>query len=533
MDNTNTLIERYVAGELSDAEFAELSRWLSESEANRALFLAQIDFYRTVTSSLVRQERDSAADDTIDRLVALDSDGSTAMLAIAAFAKQQEAIQGQPTDLQPDPPFSPHAPLHRKTKRHARLLLAGGIAAVIAISVLVALVVSLATQPQPTPVAQHQPAPEAIPVAIPVATLTSQQGAQWSLGSRKIGDKLHAGQSLTLTAGLAQITTQRGAIAILEAPCTIAFSDNPNALHLHTGKLVGICETESSKGFRVQTPQMDVTDLGTRFGVDVSRADATVVHVLQGKVEVARPGQDESRELTAGFALVARSGTSDLAGIDIDPARFDFVNEGLKKNGLAHARDRYTHIDHNGIASHTESVRLLEKPIDLDKLKDWPATDQLWVFEDLSPHRLTDAIDLTLQQPGEYSAFDEVNHPAPAGTVPAGTTIRSYIVLAHKSDAPYTRAIGSIRFEGEVLGLITNPRDQIQLMNAVGQAHPGLTAVPGRSLWADSQTLRGKDMVVLKEDRRSVDIKFRTNDQTDLIRIIVREPTGADPGAQP
>uniref|UniRef100_UPI0035698FE8 LamG-like jellyroll fold domain-containing protein n=1 Tax=Roseovarius sp. TaxID=1486281 RepID=UPI0035698FE8 len=126
-----------------------------------------------------------------------------------------------------------------------------------------------------------------------VATLTAAHDAQWAAFKPRAGDTLYAGQRFTLTEGFAEITTAGGAVAILEAPATIELTDNDNALRLHAGNLVGICETESSKGFLVRTPHMDITDLGTRFAIAVEpdaehgeAQSASEVIVMDGKVRV-------------------------------------------------------------------------------------------------------------------------------------------------------------------------------------------------------------------------------------------------------
>ena len=121
---------------------------------------------------------------------------------------------------------------------------------------------------------------------VPVATLTAERDAAWD---RLPGQELYAGQRFTLTQGLAEITTQRGAVAIIEAPATIELIDSPNAIHLHTGKLVGICETQLSQGFTVHTPAMDIVDLGTEFGVEVHGRQVTAT-VFAGEIELERPG---------------------------------------------------------------------------------------------------------------------------------------------------------------------------------------------------------------------------------------------------
>lgn len=120
---------------------------------------------------------------------------------------------------------------------------------------------------------------------IVVATLTAEHEAVWD---RRPGEDLYAGQRFELTQGFAQITTASGAIAILEAPVTIELINSPNALRLHAGKLVGICHTESSKGFVVKTDHADITDLGTEFGV-TAHVDGVEAGVFVGEIAFKAP----------------------------------------------------------------------------------------------------------------------------------------------------------------------------------------------------------------------------------------------------
>lgn len=125
-----------------------------------------------------------------------------------------------------------------------------------------------------------------------VATFTAEYNAQWQADSGtllpKVGDGLRPGTRLTLTAGFAEITTVRGAVVILQAPAIIELTDNDNAIRLHTGRLVGLCKTESSKGFTVHTHNARIVDIGTEFGVTLQDRGPVEVHVLTGEV-VVRP----------------------------------------------------------------------------------------------------------------------------------------------------------------------------------------------------------------------------------------------------
>lgn len=181
----------------------------------------------------------------------------------------------------------------------------GSIAAVLVFgAVLYVSILGLGSAPKPFDVASDPNRPAPI-----VATLTAEHNAAWE---RRPGEDLYAGQRLTLTQGFAEITTNDGAIAILEAPATIELLDNDNALRLHTGKMVGICETKSSKGFLVLTPRMDITDLGTRFGVDANNREA-MVHVFEGGVTASRTDASSGTKPT----LIA-AGESAATSIDTD-----------------------------------------------------------------------------------------------------------------------------------------------------------------------------------------------------------------------
>ena len=176
--------------------------------------------------------------------------------------------------------------------------------------------------PTDTPFATDNPnmpdaSTELTPRGSNVATLTAQRDAQWSSDELTIGDALVSGQRLILTHGFAEITTARGAVAVLQAPATVELINN-NALHLHTGRLVGKCYTESSKGFAVHTAYAEITDIGTEFGVEVIGNDqATSVQVMSGEVHV-KAGTDNqpATALKARQAIKIKQGQIDAVAFD-------------------------------------------------------------------------------------------------------------------------------------------------------------------------------------------------------------------------
>lgn len=223
----------------------------------------------------------------------IDTESSGTADALAELARLHDEGLKQPIDIalhNKKRAQHAHAGQARPLRLKTRLIVTGSLAAMIAIAGLTVLIVNLFTAPKQE--VAKQPSE-----AIVVATLTDATDAAWENESGQaielpIDSPIARGQHITLTQGLAEITTNQGAIAVLEAPATIELIDSPNAMRLHAGKLVGICETPRSKGFLVRTPHLDVTDLGTRFGVNASDEDATQVYVIDGEVEVTASTSD-------------------------------------------------------------------------------------------------------------------------------------------------------------------------------------------------------------------------------------------------
>ena len=171
----------------------------------------------------------------------------------------------------------------------------GSVAAVLLLGlILVFVFVGQGDTPGTPETAGNTPGEPGGNTARMVATLTRERGAAWD---RQPSKDLYAGQKFTLTQGVAEVTTAKGAIAILQAPASFELLNNPNAIRLHSGKLTGICETRSSKGFVIRAPHMDLTDLGTRFEIDVDASGSGSVSVSEGLVRVAledAPGSNRS-----------------------------------------------------------------------------------------------------------------------------------------------------------------------------------------------------------------------------------------------
>src|SRR6185503_1124510 len=87
---------------------------------------------------------------------------------------------------------------------------------------------------------------------------------------------------LRLKSGLAQIVFYSGARVVIEGPIELQLISPTEASCLN-GRLTAEIPPQA-RGFRVGTPQMNVTDLGTSFGLDVKER-RTDLHVFKGSVE--------------------------------------------------------------------------------------------------------------------------------------------------------------------------------------------------------------------------------------------------------
>ncbi|MEM6507348.1 MAG: FecR domain-containing protein [Planctomycetota bacterium] len=404
-------------------------------------------------------------------------------------------------------------------------LMIGSVAAMLMVGAVFALVLmSGPDETRPTPNTAVAPAGQADkPV---VATLTEVNEARWrdtaGAVTPRVGDQLHAGHELTLTHGLATITTKRGAIAIIEAPATIELIDHDNAIRLQHGKLLGICETPSSKGFLVRTPHMDITDLGTRFGVDANHL-VSEVHVFEGSVQATQPGVTSTNHiLVAGQALQADVQWDRVTAIELERSRFVFasIREALDPPVDAAAAG-ITHMAGDILWSTADATRIPGKQ--------WPFHPKAVMHQELLGHRLGSDIDVTFHLPGVYSQFDP---DTASSTIPSGTVIRSYLI-AFKAEGPgWQSSKGRITFDGEILGIIANTHAGQSFSDAMQNKPDPIIRLLDGSLESgsyDPNTVNNVDMVEIGQDRRMLKFALQGVTHVDFFRVLVREPTGEQP----
>jgi negative regulator of sigma E activity len=307
-------------GTLPEDQQAELRAWLDASPEHWDRF-AELSFIHGQIANQLHNAR--SADDV-----------------------RLEALQAPPID-EPLPPIHIDAQALTKRKYAAALsyviehtftrsrLIKGGIAAALLLATVLGIVLIGGPEPSPQVVEGPQRSVVLPQAKAIVATLTAEHDASWAERALARGSDLRAGDRLTLTAGLAEITTNQGAVAILEAPAIIELMDNDNALRLIAGKLTGLCLTESSKGFVVKTSRGDITDLGTEFGIETT-PQALTTTVFVGEVELATRSAEPVPITTRQTARVVPNGR-DQQVILIDQVTEGFVRRMPREAVVASA----------------------------------------------------------------------------------------------------------------------------------------------------------------------------------------------------
>ena len=141
----------------------------------------------------------------------------------------------------------------------------------------------------------------------PVAYLKHTALIQWQEGSHAppTGSALMPGW-LRLSEGTIQIEFVSGARLLVTGPASIRL-DSELSAYLESGKLSAQVP-EPAHGFIVHTPRVQVKDLGTSFGLEVSDDRDPEIHCFEGSVELFDSSKnDEVKLLDADLAVQLRN----------------------------------------------------------------------------------------------------------------------------------------------------------------------------------------------------------------------------------
>jgi len=246
-DDFTDLVDRYCSGLIDDEEFHRLEAHLLHNGAARRYFVEYFH-HNTEIHFAIRAKRATAA--VLNHL------------RLSAGAPQSPAFGRRP-----------HATLTR------RLGLAGLAAGVLAVFVGAGLLLRGGTFER----FRLGLAGQGKPSNGNVAWLVNAQNCRWAGTEARPGRDMHAGKSLKLDRGLAEIEFDQGARVILQGPAGLELLSGCK-IRLSHGTLTARVPARA-RGFTVLSPGGRVVDLGTEFGLNVDGAGATTVRVFTGEVE--------------------------------------------------------------------------------------------------------------------------------------------------------------------------------------------------------------------------------------------------------
>jgi hypothetical protein len=168
-----------------------------------------------------------------------------------------------------------------------------------------------------------------------VAMLNRTVNARWNPADHppRLGAPLEPGR-LRLESGLAQIVFYNGARVVIEGPAELQLVSSSEAT-CAGGKLTAEVPPQA-RGFRVVAPRLDVTDLGTSFGLNIT-GGRTELHVFEGQVEFRADRGATNQNLAAGKGAVAE-GTGAPRLVAADPTGFASLFDLQAKSVAADAR---------------------------------------------------------------------------------------------------------------------------------------------------------------------------------------------------
>jgi hypothetical protein len=158
--------------------------------------------------------------------------------------------------------------------------------------------------------------------------------AQWRKDEEipRLGAPLEP-RSLRLESGLAQIVFYSGARVVMEGPAELRLISQNNAF-ARRGRIKADIPPQA-RGFRVETPQTTVTDLGASFGLEVKERQ-TELHVFNGSVNVQSARELKEHSIKEGTGAIVDD-SSALRTIKTNPAAFASLFDLQEKSVAADA----------------------------------------------------------------------------------------------------------------------------------------------------------------------------------------------------
>jgi ferric-dicitrate binding protein FerR (iron transport regulator) len=337
-----------------------------------------------------------------------------------------------------------------------------------------------------------------------IAQIVHQSGARW-VRQRQDGTKVGAGL-LQLEVGLARLKFANGVSVTLQGPAEFEIVSGDQA-RLHSGILTAHVP-ESAIGFRIETPALQVVDLGTDFGVTVGNDGLTNVSVFEGEVEVnsqaEKSGHVPAQRIVEGQTIRAARLSSTIETVDFETDPFE----------------RAWPIN-SGVLQTTGVMKFVSPGPDFvpGRFED---SEHIVVFPERRGVLLESSLRVDVLEPGEYRRLRD----QPALSLATANRVRSYLLQLNPSDRNRTMVMGQITFDNPILGLIASTGKLAESDSVLG--HPeGVYEQNRRGIEAPRRDPPGKpdrDTVILAADKRTLILNLGAGSALDQIRVIVDDP---------
>ncbi len=349
-----------------------------------------------------------------------------------------------------------------------------------------------------------------------IGILTSLKANSES-GGHFVGQGLQRGP-FKLESGKAQVRLDNGVELSMRGPVEFDVYGLDH-ISLVTGRVTANVPPQAI-GFRIDTPDMEVIDLGTEFALKVDGTGKSRLHVLEGEVEarLKKGLNNENYPL-----IIAKDRLEDL---DHSPSYLEKVYD---PESFAPSPTRDQLIRTTGGMVHS----LQDAPRDLryGRFKH----DYIMLFPERLDYELAESLPVNLTEPGTYrfiskaaiedylkTATDKqkereklVESSLVQGEIPASTKVNSYLVHFDASEkrGKIHKAKGRIRFNKRILGVILHGPNLNDSDALVGN--------PNTVYENNTMRRTENDLVRISSDRHQVFLDFEVNGFIDQARIIV------------
>ena len=275
-----------------------------------------------------------------------------------SYARMHSVLGERAQELQSIEAKTPIVPFEKIVKTQRRKTLTAVMLSVAALVAISLVTLWFIRTPEPEPALIFKAAPD----------------SRYSIthdSSTEIADDamiLEKGSKLTISQGTIELNFSSGVKSIIQAPAEITVLEE-DILFLRKG-VAWFEVPENAKGFRVKTPELLITDLGTEFGVISNDTMHDEVHLLKGSIIV-----ESLNALKESETLNTRSArkSSAVGRINTTPLKSDLFITQLPSS-LPYMHWSFDGVSDGGFIA-TGNHSLLDKGF--AKPKQTPANDML------------------------------------------------------------------------------------------------------------------------------------------------------------